>query len=703
MKKVLIIFAMTFIVISSSSQDIIRPTIVAGDLSIAGQDTTGEMLYYDLTTDSWKTTLFSTLVGDTSKILYAYDTIPSTASYKISTRYDLDTTRSNVWTALGVRCLEAVFGTAIGTGLTLDGTTLKTHASLQSIAGLTETNGGLLYGTADNTYAWLGAGAEGTLLMGNGAGAPSWLGAGTSGQFLLAAGAADPVWTTQADLTALEALASTGLVARTGAATYSERTITGTASEVEVTNGDGVSGNPTIGLPDEVEIVDLKADTVDWALPNLLTNTDFLVNSQATVSDYSDGYQDALHPTSTCTDPDDDQDNTTEWTPAESAVLTSDAGGQTGNRLTITENGANNPLAFNNSSGIVKGVLYRFTFYVKQGTESTYQAYVTDGVVNYGEDGGAEATDSWVQHTYYFVAQNTDDSATIRLIQVATSGAGTDIMFDDVSLSEVSQSYISTNNKAPDGWIKSNGLDIYTVDDPDSLPVGAVRGLRLVPGAINLLFKYGGFDQLPLIKKFAGRTITLSCWVKTATASHVRVRISDGSDYYSSFHTGGDTWELLSVTTTMSTAATAAEFVVILSNSTGQVLITEPQLSYGNSIGTYQPFSGMVWLDDQITFNDYSNVTISADISDVNIVEQSLGRIASGGKSIFISMRGKCANPDKYLGLNAAWDNPVSFYSQVANILNKASGFIKLINDFFDIQRSDTFTIVKLYVSGIEY
>ena len=79
-------------------------------------------------------------------------------------------------------------------------------AALNSIAGLTETNGGFPYGTADNAYAWLGAGAQGTLLMGNGAGAPSWLGAGTGGYFLLANGAADPVWTNQPTLASLEGL-----------------------------------------------------------------------------------------------------------------------------------------------------------------------------------------------------------------------------------------------------------------------------------------------------------------------------------------------------------------------------------------------------------------------------------------------------------------------------------------------------------------
>lgn len=52
-----------------------------------------------------------------------------------------------------------------------------------------------------------------------------------------------------ADLTAIAALAGTGLATRTAADTWAQRTITGTANEITVTNGNGVSGNPTLSLP----------------------------------------------------------------------------------------------------------------------------------------------------------------------------------------------------------------------------------------------------------------------------------------------------------------------------------------------------------------------------------------------------------------------------------------------------------------------
>lgn len=58
-----------------------------------------------------------------------------------------------------------------------------------------------------------------------------------------------------ADLTAVAGLASSGLIARTGAGTASARTITGTASKITVTDGDGVAANPTITIPDTPTLV----------------------------------------------------------------------------------------------------------------------------------------------------------------------------------------------------------------------------------------------------------------------------------------------------------------------------------------------------------------------------------------------------------------------------------------------------------------
>lgn len=68
------------------------------------------------------------------------------------------------------------------------------------------------------------------------------------------------------DLTALAALAGTGLLARTGSGTAAVRSITG-AGAVAVSNGNGVAGSPEISVPTQApEVWAAGADTVPSAI-----------------------------------------------------------------------------------------------------------------------------------------------------------------------------------------------------------------------------------------------------------------------------------------------------------------------------------------------------------------------------------------------------------------------------------------------------
>lgn len=63
------------------------------------------------------------------------------------------------------------------------------------------------------------------------------------------------------DLSALASISSTGLLARTGSGTAAARTLTGDAW-ITVSNGDGVSGNPTFTHAPQVQTVSASTDTV---------------------------------------------------------------------------------------------------------------------------------------------------------------------------------------------------------------------------------------------------------------------------------------------------------------------------------------------------------------------------------------------------------------------------------------------------------
>lgn len=62
----------------------------------------------------------------------------------------------------------------------------------------------------------------------------------------------NPTFALSDDLAAVEGLSGTGIAARTASNTWTTRTITGTSNQITLSNGNGVSGNPTISLPSTI-------------------------------------------------------------------------------------------------------------------------------------------------------------------------------------------------------------------------------------------------------------------------------------------------------------------------------------------------------------------------------------------------------------------------------------------------------------------
>jgi len=159
------------------------------------------------------------------------------------------TTAAGALTSLGAATLTSPSFTgtptaptaAVGTNSTQLATTAFVLANagsggVTSVTGSGGTTGLTLGGGPITTAGTLTLG--GTLAVANGG-----TGAATTAAALITLGA-QPV---DADLTAVAAISTNGIISRTGAGTVATRTITGSTG-ITVTNGDGVASNPAIAL-----------------------------------------------------------------------------------------------------------------------------------------------------------------------------------------------------------------------------------------------------------------------------------------------------------------------------------------------------------------------------------------------------------------------------------------------------------------------
>jgi hypothetical protein len=92
------------------------------------------------------------------------------------------------------------------------------------------------------------------------------------------------------DLTAVAGNATNGLLARTGSGTVSARIVTGTTNQITVTNGDGVSGNPTISLPSGLVLPSTTTGTTQTpGTSNTTIATTAYVDAAVTAGSVPDG------------------------------------------------------------------------------------------------------------------------------------------------------------------------------------------------------------------------------------------------------------------------------------------------------------------------------------------------------------------------------------------------------------------------------
>lgn len=135
-------------------------------------------------------------------------------------------------------------------------------ASIASIAALAIVQGDLIYGSASETFSRLAKDTNATRYLANTGTSnnPAWaqvnLSNGVTGTLPVANGGTNASSASGTALDNITGFSSTGHLVRTGSGAYAFRTITGTTNQITVTNGSGVSANPTLSLPTTVKNAD---------------------------------------------------------------------------------------------------------------------------------------------------------------------------------------------------------------------------------------------------------------------------------------------------------------------------------------------------------------------------------------------------------------------------------------------------------------
>lgn len=141
---------------------------------------------------------------------------------------------------------------------------------------------------------------------------------------------------------------------------------------------------------------------------------------------------------------------------------------------------------------------------------------------------------------------------------------------------------------APDGWVLA-GAGMTIIRD-----AGIVRHGTYAAG-LTRVGTDGYLGQAVTAAAgggtyFQGRTYTVSAWVRATVASRARIALTDGTaTSFSAYHTGGGAWELLTVTRTLSAAASALEARLYVDSGDTQIWVDAAILTEGWLAPVYTP------------------------------------------------------------------------------------------------------------------
>lgn len=126
------------------------------------------------------------------------------------------------------------------------------------------------------------------------------------------------------------------------------------------------------------------------------------------------------------------------------------------------------------------------------------------------------------------------------------------------------ESWSNGNSVAPDGWTMAGTAGSVSRETTE-IKFGTY-GMKIISGASTT---YRAEYDVKNFDTYAGRTVKFGCWVKCSTANKARIGVNDGvTTTYSGYHTGGGSFEFLTVTVQISASNTILKLLCEVASAT---------------------------------------------------------------------------------------------------------------------------------------
>jgi hypothetical protein len=278
---------------------------------------------------------------------------------------------------------------------------------------------------------------------------------------------------------------------------------------------------------------------------------------------------------------------------------------------------------------------------------------------------------------------------------------------------EVTPGYVAADYLAPDGWIKDTSQDLWREHSGTNTTGGSFYSLKVTSGSSgDLIYSPGAppAGSVEYAAKFAGRTVTFGCWVKSDAASQVRIGIRSTANTWTSYNVGAG-WEWLEVTYAVPAAVVLLQVVLNVIN-TKTAYFSQPMLAFSSSLGqgNYAPApSERILSQAKIPLTGYAATTGAADAI-INLEAASSGMIGKGVKSVLVKAYGKDSAAGDGVGFDvqsaSTVEDGISVDTQVNNVRIQQQGWVKCDANgdiYFDHRGSGAAALtVNIEVIGIE-